>query len=119
MAAQSCSFAALEWLGMAWQLAAQFKQRDEPLVALLQAGLVACHPCVRVALACGTPPRSPVGWSGNSNKRVQASDHAQPAPDDRELPLEFTLLTPSCGAVWAIRVDLGSDRAVLGLVSAK
>jgi len=34
-----------------------FKQRDEQLVALLQAGLVACHPYVVVELACGTPPR--------------------------------------------------------------
>lgn len=34
-----------------------FKQRDEQLVALLQAGLVACHPYVVVEVACGTPPR--------------------------------------------------------------
>ena len=34
-----------------------FKQRDEQLVALLQAGLVACHPFVVVEVACGTPPR--------------------------------------------------------------
>ena len=33
-----------------------FKQRDEQLVALLQAGLVACHPYVVVEVACGTPP---------------------------------------------------------------
>jgi len=33
-----------------------FKQRDEQLVALLQAGLVACHPYAVVEVACGTPP---------------------------------------------------------------
>lgn len=33
-----------------------FKQRNEHLVALLQAGLVACHPHVVVEVACGTPP---------------------------------------------------------------
>ncbi len=34
-----------------------FKQRDEQLVALLQAGLVVCHPYVVVEVACGTAPR--------------------------------------------------------------
>lgn len=34
-----------------------FKQRDERLVALLEAGLVVCHPYVVVEVACGTPPR--------------------------------------------------------------
>ena len=34
-----------------------FKQRDEQLVALLQAGLVACHPYVVLEVACGSPPR--------------------------------------------------------------
>jgi len=34
-----------------------FKQRDEQLVALLQAGMVACHPYVVVEVACGTPPQ--------------------------------------------------------------
>ena len=34
-----------------------FKQRDEQLVALLQAGWVACHPYVVVEVACGTPAR--------------------------------------------------------------
>jgi len=34
-----------------------FKQRDEQLVALLQAGLVACHPYVVVEVACVTLPR--------------------------------------------------------------
>lgn len=34
-----------------------FKQSDERLVALLQAGLVVCHPFVVVEAACGTPPR--------------------------------------------------------------
>ena len=33
-----------------------FKQRDEQLVALLQAGWVVGHPCVVVEAACGTPP---------------------------------------------------------------
>ena len=33
-----------------------FKQRDERLVALLNAGLVVCHPFVVVEVACGTPP---------------------------------------------------------------
>ena len=33
-----------------------FKQRDERLVALLEAGLVVCHPFVVVEVACGTPP---------------------------------------------------------------
>lgn len=33
-----------------------FKQRDERLVALLEAGLVVCHPHVVVEVACGTPP---------------------------------------------------------------
>lgn len=36
---------------------AHFKQRDEQLVALLQAGRVVCHPYVVVEVACGTPPR--------------------------------------------------------------
>lgn len=35
---------------------AHFKQRDEQLVALLEAGLVVCHPHVVVEVACGTPP---------------------------------------------------------------
>ena len=34
-----------------------FRQRDERLVALLEAGLVLCHPYVVVEVACGTPPR--------------------------------------------------------------
>ena len=34
-----------------------FKQRDEQLVALLEAGVVVCHPYVVVEVACGTPPR--------------------------------------------------------------
>jgi predicted nucleic acid-binding protein len=33
-----------------------FKQRDEQLVALLQAGWVVGHPYVVVEVACGTPP---------------------------------------------------------------
>ena len=33
-----------------------FKRRDERLAALLEAGLVVCHPHVIVELACGTPP---------------------------------------------------------------
>ena len=35
---------------------AHFKQRDTQLVALLEAGLVMCHPHVVVEVACGTPP---------------------------------------------------------------
>ena len=38
---------------------------------------------------------SPVGWSGNSNNGVQGSDDAKRAPDDMELPLDFTLFTPT------------------------
>lgn len=34
-----------------------FKQRDEQLVVLLEAGVVACHPYVVVEVACGSPPR--------------------------------------------------------------
>jgi predicted nucleic acid-binding protein len=34
-----------------------FKQCDEQLVQLLEAGVVACHPYVIVEVACGTPPR--------------------------------------------------------------
>jgi len=34
-----------------------FRQRDARLVALLEAGLVVCHPYVVVEVACGTPPR--------------------------------------------------------------
>ena len=34
-----------------------FKQRDQQLVALLQAGLVTCHPYVVLEVACGSPPR--------------------------------------------------------------
>ena len=37
------------WIG-------HFKQRDAWLVALLEAGLVVCHPYVVVEVACGTPP---------------------------------------------------------------
>lgn len=33
-----------------------FKQRNEHLVTLLEAGLVVCHPQVIVEIACGTPP---------------------------------------------------------------
>lgn len=33
-----------------------FKQRDDRLIALLEAGLVVCHPHVVVEVACGTPP---------------------------------------------------------------
>lgn len=33
-----------------------FKSRNEQLVALLHAGLVACHSFVVLELACGTPP---------------------------------------------------------------
>jgi predicted nucleic acid-binding protein len=33
-----------------------FKHRNEALVALLEAGLVVCHPYVVVEVACGTPP---------------------------------------------------------------
>jgi hypothetical protein len=33
-----------------------FKQRNDSLVALLEAGLVQCHPFVVVEIACGTPP---------------------------------------------------------------
>ncbi len=34
-----------------------FKQRNDRLVALLEAGLVVCHPYVVLEVACGTPPR--------------------------------------------------------------
>lgn len=34
-----------------------FKQRNERLVALLEAGRVVIHPYVVVEVACGTPPR--------------------------------------------------------------
>ncbi|OGB30865.1 MAG: twitching motility protein PilT [Burkholderiales bacterium RIFCSPLOWO2_12_FULL_61_40] len=33
-----------------------FKQRNEHLVALLEDGLVVCHPNVVMEVACGTPP---------------------------------------------------------------
>lgn len=33
-----------------------FKQRNERLVALLEAGVVLCHPYIVVEVACGTPP---------------------------------------------------------------
>ena len=33
-----------------------FKQRNDRLVALLEAGLIVCHPHVVVEVACGTPP---------------------------------------------------------------
>ncbi len=33
-----------------------FKRRNEHLVALLDAGMVVCHPHVVVEVACGTPP---------------------------------------------------------------
>jgi len=36
---------------------AHFKQRNEPLVALLHGGWVVCHPHVVVEVACGTPPQ--------------------------------------------------------------
>lgn len=36
---------------------AHFKRRDDHLVALLEAGLVVCHPNVVVEVACGTPPQ--------------------------------------------------------------
>jgi predicted nucleic acid-binding protein len=34
---------------------AHFKQRDERLVKLLEAGLVVCHPFIVTEIACGTP----------------------------------------------------------------
>ena len=34
-----------------------FRQRNDRLVALLEAGLVVCHPYVVLEVACGTPPR--------------------------------------------------------------
>jgi predicted nucleic acid-binding protein len=37
------------WIG-------HFKQRNEHLVALLESGIVVCHPYVVVEVACGTPP---------------------------------------------------------------
>ena len=33
-----------------------FKRRNEHLVALLESGMVVCHPFVVVEVACGTPP---------------------------------------------------------------
>lgn len=33
-----------------------FKQRNDHLVALLEAGVVVCHPYIVGELACGTPP---------------------------------------------------------------
>ena len=33
-----------------------FKQRNDRLVELLDAGLVVCHPHVVIEVACGTPP---------------------------------------------------------------
>jgi len=36
---------------------ARFKQCNEPLVALLYAGWVVCHPNVVLEVACGTPPQ--------------------------------------------------------------
>lgn len=33
-----------------------FKQRDDHLVALLEAGAVVCHPYIVGEVACGTPP---------------------------------------------------------------
>lgn len=35
---------------------AHFRQRDENLVALLNDGVVVCHPYVVAEIACGTPP---------------------------------------------------------------
>ena len=35
---------------------AHFRQRDESLVALLNDGVVVCHPYVVAEIACGTPP---------------------------------------------------------------
>jgi predicted nucleic acid-binding protein len=35
---------------------AHFKQRDERLVALLNDGMVVCHPYIVMEIACGTPP---------------------------------------------------------------
>ena len=35
---------------------AHFKQRNQHLVGLLDAGRVVCHPYVIVEVACGTPP---------------------------------------------------------------
>ena len=37
------------WIG-------HFKQRNAHLVALLESGMVVCHPYVVVEVACGTPP---------------------------------------------------------------
>jgi predicted nucleic acid-binding protein len=37
--------------------AGHLRQRDERVVALLEAGLVVCHTYVVVEVACGTPPR--------------------------------------------------------------
>lgn len=35
---------------------AHFRQHNEHLAALLEAGMVVCHPYVVIEVACGTPP---------------------------------------------------------------
>ena len=54
-----------------------FKQRNERLVALLEAGVVICHPYVVVEVACGTPPsrRAIVAMLGELDYAPVATTH--------------------------------------------
>lgn len=73
-----------------------FKQRDERLVALLEAGLAVCHPYVVIEVACGTPPHRTevVGM-------LRALEGAQVATSDEliELLQRRLLFGRGCGFV--------------------
>lgn len=69
-----------------------FKQRNHQLVALLETGLVICHPYVVLEVACGTPPNR-----HTAVKLLQELEHApvatgqevsKTADNPRELALE-------------------------------
>jgi predicted nucleic acid-binding protein len=52
-----------------------FKQRNEALVQLLEAGMVMCHPNVVIEIACGTPPsrRAVIGMLAALNSACVAT----------------------------------------------
>lgn len=65
-----------------------FKQRNDHLVALLEAGVVVCHPYIVGELACGTPParKAIIGMlSELESAPVAAQDELLAMMDARQL----------------------------------
>ncbi|MFW9620600.1 MAG: type II toxin-antitoxin system VapC family toxin [Macromonas sp.] len=59
-----------------------FKQRNHQLVALLETGLVICHPYVVLEVACGTPPNR-----HTAVKLLQELEHAPVATGQEVMAL--------------------------------